>query len=93
MAYKVVKPFAYYADGLHGVELVVGDVRGDFGDSTGGLLAEKYIEELTAEVRPSAPEAEIEAEADGAQVDNGGNDSAGNTAGSEAPRTRRRLRG
>jgi hypothetical protein len=45
MAYKVVRPFAYYADGIHAVELIIGDEREDFGSSTDGLLFEKYIEE------------------------------------------------
>jgi hypothetical protein len=50
MPYKVVRPFAYGADGIHAVELVVGDEREDFGSSTAGLLLEKYIEEIDAEV-------------------------------------------
>ena len=50
MAYKVVKPFAYYADGIHAVELVVGDEREDFGSSTAGLLLEEYIVAVDAPV-------------------------------------------
>ncbi|TGP65445.1 hypothetical protein EN868_03065 [Mesorhizobium sp. M2D.F.Ca.ET.225.01.1.1] len=44
MAYKVVRPFAYGADGIHAVDLVIGDEREDFGSSTAGLVLEKYIE-------------------------------------------------
>lgn len=88
MAYKVVRPFVYSTDGIHGVELVVGDVRDDFGDSTAGLLAEKYIE-VDAAVRPDAGAVET----DGAQVDNGGNGAAGVSAGGKTPRSRRRLHG
>jgi hypothetical protein len=43
MPYEVVRPFAYGAGGIHGVELVIGDVREDFGVFTAGLLAEGYI--------------------------------------------------
>lgn len=100
MAYKVVRPFAYGADGIHAVELVVGDERDDFGGSTAGLLAEKYIEPAEvqfvaadADTVAETVEAETEADADGAQVDNGSVNAVGEPAGSKAPRSRRRLRG
>lgn len=95
MPYRVVRPFVYGANGIHGVALIVGDVRDDFGTATRGLLAERYIELIEA-VASVVVEAQAEAEvveADGAQVDNGSDDAAGDAAGSKAPRSRRRLRG
>lgn len=43
--HKVVKPFAYSVDGLTSVVLAIGDER-DFGDLTGGLLAEGWIKPI-----------------------------------------------
>lgn len=43
MAHRVVKPFPFAEDGFTLVDLNVGDER-DFGDMTGGLVAEGWIE-------------------------------------------------
>lgn len=43
MAHRVVKPFPFSEDGFTLVDLNVGDER-DFGDMTGGLEAEGWIE-------------------------------------------------
>lgn len=43
MPHRVVKPFPFSEDGFTLVDLNVGDER-DFGDMTGGLEAEGWIE-------------------------------------------------
>ncbi len=50
MAHRVVKPFPFSEDGFTLVDLNVGDER-DFGDMTGGLEAEGWIEAM-ADVEP-----------------------------------------
>lgn len=47
MAHRVVKPFPFSEDGFTLVDLNVGDER-DFGDMTGGLEAEGWIEAVNA---------------------------------------------
>ncbi len=50
--HRVVRPFAYSADGLTLVDLNVGDER-DFGDLTSGLLKEGYIDPVSAVAEPA----------------------------------------
>lgn len=59
MMHRVVKPFAYSADGIALVDLNVGDER-DFGSLADGLLAEGWVEpvvigDAAAEVQAEGP--------------------------------------
>lgn len=55
MLAKVIKPFAFFADGITQENLNVGDER-EFGDMTSGLVKEGYVMlPGAAETRPSAP--------------------------------------
>ncbi|RUW55057.1 hypothetical protein EOA32_03270 [Mesorhizobium sp. M1A.F.Ca.ET.072.01.1.1] len=76
----MVRPFAYGADGIHAVDLVIGDEREDFGSSTAGLLLEKYIEEIAAEAVEPVAEDAVSPESDVTHL----------VAAPEEPRGRRR---
>lgn len=67
---KVLKPFAFAADGTTVELLKVGDER-DFGRSTDGLIAEGFIDgkskpeaKKAEEVKPEAEKAEVKPEAE-----------------------------
>lgn len=59
--HKVLVPFGFYPNGITRVDLAIGDVREDFGDSAAGLIAEGYIAPVDGKV--SAPVAPIEPDA------------------------------
>lgn len=58
MAYRVVKPFSFSENGFTLVDLNVGDEREDFAGMQDGLIAEGYIEPISADpVEPVEPAA------------------------------------
>ena len=64
MLAKVIKPFAFYADGITPENLNVGDER-DFGSMTAGLEKAGYVSVDSLDEDPVDPSAEPAAEPEG----------------------------